>query len=139
MSFVKSLNFLELTNCEYFVSPEWNYNVFIDLRTLKNVRPPGYIVRIPLYVIGSDDANIALSTVAELQYRIPVAYEIGIIRIKIANVKFPLKKILNFQLLTRTTASTQCRTFGKESLVMNLRGRGLLAHLSSVQHNQRKC
>lgn len=97
---------LELTNCKYFISTEWSYNVSIDLRTLSNVRPPGYIVRIPLNIIGDHDANIVLSTVAQPQENVPVAYEFGKF-MTIASVECPKEKILNFPALDAIDGSNK--------------------------------
>lgn len=65
-----------LVDCDYYKENEYNYTHFVDLDTLKDARPAGYLVRVPVYVIGSRDAHIILSSTNTPNRDLDFVYEI---------------------------------------------------------------
>lgn len=53
---------LGLTDCDYYKTDEYNYTKYVDLKNIKDAQPDGYHARIPVYLIGSRDAHVVLST-----------------------------------------------------------------------------
>lgn len=54
-----------------------NYTEYFKLSDLHGVRPKGYLVRIPFYIQGRENAHVLLSSVEDSSFE-DDAYELGI-------------------------------------------------------------
>lgn len=66
-----------MTECDYYTNEDYNYTHFVDLSTLKDAQPTGYLVRVPVYVIGPRDGHIILSTTNTPDREKDFVYEFG--------------------------------------------------------------
>lgn len=53
-----------------------NYTQYIKLSDLYGIRPKGYLVRIPFYVSGTENAHVLLTSVQDPTFE-DDAYELG--------------------------------------------------------------
>lgn len=68
----------ELEECDYYEyeSIIKNYTEFVQINSLIDAQPTGYLIRFPVYVIGSKDALFCLSQSDQIDWEKDLAYEI---------------------------------------------------------------
>lgn len=66
--------------CAHYSISEYDYQDFTKLSDIKNSAPDGYILRIVLYIQGSRDANIILTTSNHPNFERDFVYEFGKLR-----------------------------------------------------------